>query len=63
MTTAGAIWDAAIAPFANTVGWQGFAYGLLGLRTTRRLLTFARSFIGRGTAETEKESSEEEQRE
>lgn len=30
-----------LAPFMQQVGWQGFAYGLLGLKTLRRVFTFA----------------------
>jgi hypothetical protein len=30
------ITNAALAPFLEQVGWQGFAYGLLGLKTLKR---------------------------
>lgn len=30
------ITEAALAPFLQQVGWQGFAYGLLGLKTIKK---------------------------
>lgn len=33
--------DAALAPFASQVGWQGFAYGLLGIETVKRSIKAA----------------------
>jgi hypothetical protein len=41
-----AIFDAAMAPFTSQVGWQGFAYGLLGLKTLRRVFDWARDTLG-----------------
>lgn len=37
---------AAAAPFLEQVGWQGFAYGLLGLKTLRKMFNFARDRFG-----------------
>lgn len=40
------IMNAALAPFLEQVGWQGFAYGLLGLKTTKKMIEWARSLLG-----------------
>jgi hypothetical protein len=36
------ITQALAAPFMEQVGVQGFAYGLLGLKTVKKMITFAR---------------------
>lgn len=33
-----ALTESAMAPFLSQVGWQGFAYGLLGLKTIKKTL-------------------------
>lgn len=35
--------QAGLAPFLSEVGWQGFAYGLLGLKTIKKTVRTARS--------------------
>lgn len=40
------ITQAAAAPFLEQVGWQGFAYGLLGLKTVKKMIRFARDSFG-----------------
>lgn len=38
--------NAALAPLSEPTGWQGLAYGLLGLKTTKRMFHWARG-LGR----------------
>lgn len=38
--------DAALAPLYEPLGWQGFAYGLLGLRTIKRVIDWGRGLVG-----------------
>ena len=33
------ILNAGLAPFMEQVGWQGFAYGLLGLKTIKKMIS------------------------
>lgn len=40
-----AIADAVLAPLYDPVGVQGLAYGLLGLKTIRRIIEFARGLL------------------
>jgi hypothetical protein len=47
-----AIVGAATAPLMDPVGWQGLAYGLLGLRTVRKLIDFARDNMVGGRSDT-----------
>lgn len=42
------ITQAAAAPFLEQVGWQGFAYGLLGLKTVKKMITYVRETFGGG---------------
>lgn len=37
-----AVADAVLAPFYEPIGAQGVAYGLLGLRTARQIVSFVR---------------------
>lgn len=32
---------AAVEPLTKTIGWHGFAYGLLGLKTIRKMMNTA----------------------
>lgn len=34
--------NSALAPFMQQVGWQGFAYGLLGIKTIKRTIKIIR---------------------
>lgn len=46
--------NSGLAPFTSQVGWQGFAYGLLGLKTIRRVVRTARDlWEGDGSAKSE----------
>jgi len=45
MVTLAEITNAMLAPFAEQVGMQGFAYGLLGLKTLRKVFAFARERV------------------
>jgi hypothetical protein len=50
------IWNAVLAPFANQVGMQGVAYGLLGFKTLRKVIELVRSFTsGSGGVQNESE--------
>lgn len=40
------ITQAVAAPFLEQVGVQGFAYGLLGLKTVRKVVRFLRETFG-----------------
>lgn len=40
-----AIADAVLAPLYDPVGVQGLAYGLLGLKTIRRVIDFGREYV------------------
>lgn len=33
------------APFVSQVGWQGFAYGLLGLKTLKEVVSAVRGYF------------------
>lgn len=46
-----AITEAAAAPFLSQVGWQGFAYGLLGLKTVRKMVSAVRESISGETSD------------
>lgn len=37
--------NAVLAPLYDPVGVQGLAYGLLGLKTIRKVLDFAREYV------------------
>lgn len=52
------IMDAVLAPFQSQVGVQGVAYGLLGLKTIRTLIDFARSLVKPGTNEPDEKQEE-----
>lgn len=47
----GEILDSFAAPFVSQVGWQGFAYGLLGLKTIRKVVTAMRDFFDEKNSE------------
>jgi hypothetical protein len=42
------ITNAALAPFLEQVGWQGFAYGLLGLKTIKRAYSQVKAMASGG---------------
>lgn len=52
-----AITESALAPFLNQVGWQGFAYGLLGLKTVRKMIEMVRESIS-GNDEEEEDNND-----
>lgn len=39
------ILESAFAPFLSQTGWQGFAYGLLGLKMVRKMIHTVRSTV------------------
>lgn len=41
----GEVIDSFAAPFVSQVGWQGFAYGLLGLKTLRKVISAVRGYF------------------
>jgi len=53
MITLAEITNAMLAPFAEQIGMQGFAYGLLGLKTLRKVFAFARERVEGGETNTQ----------
>lgn len=39
------IFAAGLAPFLSKIGWQGFAYGLLGLKTLRKVFDMVKGLV------------------
>lgn len=40
------ITQAAVEPLTKPIGWQAFAYGLLGLKSIKKTITTIKGFVG-----------------